>query len=100
MEIVISEPRFEAVYIPFKDDGGAWLEYWPEGDASRALLAEATSERRIWTMLDVDGFTMLASGWHVVNRLGYYISRVPVPDGLHVLVYDEEDWEEWSGATQ
>lgn len=95
MELVVSEAAFEQAYRPVLDSGGAWREYWTDDPLSANLLEEAMAERRVWTMLDVDGFTMLASGWHVVNRLGYYISRVAVPVGTDVLVYDEEEWLDW-----
>jgi hypothetical protein len=38
---------------------------------------------RIWTLLDCDGSLVVSSGFHFVNRLGYLISAVPVPDGHH-----------------
>lgn len=45
----------------------------------------------IWTELDVDGKTIIASGWHFVNRIGYWITKVPVKDGEFVEVVDEDE---------
>jgi len=42
--------------------------------------------RTVWTLVDLeDGLTLL-SGLHVVNRVGYLISRSRVPKGESILV--------------
>lgn len=33
----------------------------------------------IWTYADGDDGTYISSGYHVVNRIGYYVSEKPVP---------------------
>ncbi len=38
--------------------------------------------RTIWTMIDAS----IVSGFHFVDRLGYLISTVPVPDGVEIEV--------------
>ena len=50
----------------------------------------------IWTLLDGDdGDLYLISGFHFVNRIGYLISREPVPEGttiqLHIPMERDED---------
>jgi hypothetical protein len=41
----------------------------------------------IWTLLDGDdGDLYLASGYYLVNRVGYLISTVPVPEGVSIQV--------------
>lgn len=93
--VVMDEIEFEQRYLPLLDSNGSWREFWPDVPEVVELLAVATEERRIWTMLDVDGFTMLSSGRHFVNRLGYYVSAVPVPINQDVSVYDDEEYAEW-----
>jgi hypothetical protein len=34
----------------------------------------------IWTYADGDDGTYICSGYHVVNRIGYYVSEKPVPN--------------------
>lgn len=34
----------------------------------------------IWTYADGDDGTYICSGYHFVNRIGYYLSQKPVPD--------------------
>ncbi len=42
----------------------------------------------VWTLFDAcDGRLLLGSGLHIVNRLGYLISTVPVPMGMLISVY-------------
>jgi hypothetical protein len=36
----------------------------------------------IWTLLDCDGKLVVANGYHVVNRLGYYITQIACPRGV------------------
>jgi hypothetical protein len=48
----------------------------------------------LWTIIDFDGVVGLGSGWHTVNRLGYVITEVPVPDNVVIDVIDDDDLEE------
>ena len=40
----------------------------------------------VWTFMDGDDGQFVGSGFHFVNRVGYLISTVPVPDGLSIEV--------------
>ncbi len=52
---------------------------------------------KIWTLVDGDDNNLyVSSGYHLVNRIGYFITEVPL-DGngfLEVPVYDEDELEE------
>jgi hypothetical protein len=56
----------------------------------------------VWTYVDGDDGTYVTNGYHLVNRIGYFITEVPYDDKggtepfLDVLVdlYDEFDEEE------
>lgn len=39
---------------------------------------------QIWTMLDVDGRAYLMSGYHHVNRMGYFVTKVPIWPGADI----------------
>jgi hypothetical protein len=44
--------------------------------------------RRIWTLLDGDdGDMYVVSGFHFVNRVGYLLSRDPIPDNTSIQVH-------------
>jgi hypothetical protein len=47
----------------------------------------------IWTYIDADGGSLITEGYHLVNRLGYYITEKPWTEGLSY----EVDYSEWSG---
>jgi hypothetical protein len=41
----------------------------------------------VWTLVNGDdGHQYLVSGFHFVNRIGYLVSTVPVPEGVHIEV--------------
>jgi hypothetical protein len=67
---------------------------WAFGDAGGCLFETYGDEfafvrrqdpRYVWTLLDGDdGDQFVASGMHFVNRVGYLISKVPVPEGVFI----------------
>jgi RecJ-like exonuclease len=47
----------------------------------------------VWTYLEGDDTTVICSGFHYVNRIGYYLSEKPVPDGEYYEVPVSRDIE-------
>lgn len=45
----------------------------------------------IATLIEVNGEQYIISGFHLVNRLGYFITKHPMPEDLEVTVYDDDD---------
>ena len=93
--IELTEDAFEAIFPtipnPINPNVG-----WP-GDDGRGCLFETYGEqlafvrrqnpRTVWTLVDGDdGNQLLASGDHLVNRVGYLVSAVPVPEGVAIQV--------------
>jgi len=64
-------------------DGHGFETYGPE-----LTYVQAQCPQNIWTILDCDGEIIVSSGYHHVNRLGYIISRIPVPFDTQIEVYD------------
>ena len=53
-------------------------------------LAMAQDPDLVWTLLDCDGQLAIASGFHLVNRLGYLIASVPVaPDHTYSVACED-----------
>jgi len=52
----------------------------------------------IWTLIDGDdGNQYIVSGFHFVNRVGYFVSKVPFPDNADIevpIIFDFDDEEE------
>ncbi len=69
---------------------------WAIGDAGGCLFETYGDEfafvmrrnpRKIWTLVDGDdGNLYLISGLHFVNRVGYLLSTVPIPDHVTIQV--------------
>jgi len=108
--IELSEEVFDATYALVQNhlDPNA---SWADGEGSGCLFETYGEEldfvrkqdpRTIWTLLDGDdGDLYLASGYHIVNRIGYLISTVPVPCDVgiqvHIPMEKEEEADEANG---
>lgn len=44
----------------------------------------------IWTIQDGDTMTIISSGYHLVNRIGYLITEKPIPEGFDFEVQDDD----------
>ena len=80
---------------PFDDnasyDGCMFETYGKEHDHIK--LVNDFAPDRIWTMLDCEGKTIVANGYHFVNRIGYIITELPAPEGMYFEVLDENDFD-------
>jgi hypothetical protein len=75
------------------DSGGGCL-FETYGDEIRFVSEQ--DPRTIWTLIDgEDGDLYVMSGFHFVNRLGYLISKIPVPEGVfaEVRLSDSDETE-------
>jgi hypothetical protein len=67
--------RFEDVDEIVSQQGAAW--------PSKAELDKALKQRRLWTMIEGDdGSLYYVPGSHFVNRIGYWKSKKPYPQGF------------------
>src|ERR1700678_2700893 len=67
----------------FGDNAGCLFETREELDYVRRQ-----DPRTVWTLVDGDdGSQCLLSGYHVVNRIGYLLSTVPVPERTDIQVH-------------
>ena len=79
------------------DEGGCLFETYGE----ELEFVKRQDPRTVWTLVDGDGDQYLVSGFHVVNRIGYLISTVPLPEGLDIevrLPMDNDDDAETDDA--
>jgi hypothetical protein len=112
--IELSEDAFDAQY-PLVSNHLNPSAGWVLGEGRGCLFETYGDEldfvrtqdpRTIWTLLDGDdGDFYLASGYHLVNRIGYLISTVPMPEGVAIEVRlpaqmdgDDESSGEASGS--
>jgi len=86
--ILISEEEFDERYTLVPNDlnaGAAWdgCLFDTHGPEYEFVCANTN---KVWTLIDEDGETVVESGLHWVNRLGYLVSHEPVPDGVFISV--------------
>jgi len=79
-----------------KNDGQLHFETY--GIELGYVLATADIEPdRVWTLVDGDEGTYIVNGYHLVNRISYFITEVPyLGDGVEILdqLYASEEEEE------
>ena len=68
--------EWEAKYHPmtnyFTNDGTSYETY---GDDLEYILQQ--DDRHVWTELDGDNGVYLVNGYHIVNRINYYVTNLP-----------------------
>ena len=93
--IELTMEDWEATYKPitnhidsnasFQDESGNGIMFETYGD--EAAFVKSQSPDKIWMYgSGDDGGTYIWNGWGFVNRLGYFITEVPCPDGLTIQV--------------
>ena len=62
-------------------------------DHTYVLSVNAKDPSRIWTWVDCEGGMVVVSGYHYVNRMGYFISEKALPDNVGGVDFADEDYE-------
>jgi hypothetical protein len=63
--------------------------YGPELDYVQTIRGRAPA--RIWTLLEEDGRQWISSSYHYINRIGYFITGVPLRDDLLIIELDSDE---------
>lgn len=92
--IEISEDDFFEKYKPITNhlndnapftynDKGLMFETYGE----ELEFVRTQPDNKIWTYQDDDmGNPIIANGYHLVNRIGYFITENPFPDNMEIVV--------------
>jgi hypothetical protein len=86
-------------YRPIEDDLHQPRLYETYGsDLAEVRKAEPT---KVWTLVEYEGTDMICSGFHLVNRLGYYITEEPFRDhqDLAVIFSTQQEMSQPSDLT-
>jgi hypothetical protein len=88
--------KYEVMSNPFS--GGIDDKFETYGEELDYVLKIAYTEpKRIWTLVDGDdGNLYIASGYHLVNRINYFITHNPCEleyEEYPYFIYDEEEEE-------
>ena len=75
----------------FDDGHGCLLETYGQ----ELAFIRGQDLRTVWTLVDGDdGDLYVLSGFHYVNRIGYLVSTVPVPDETDIQVHIPTELDE------
>jgi hypothetical protein len=94
--IEMTEDEWFDTYKPIKNhidvtasfDGHMFETYGDEVE-----FVKAQDENRIWMYGDGDdGGSYIWNGWHIVNRIGYFITDVPCPENTTIQVKISSYW--------
>jgi hypothetical protein len=91
---------WEATYLPkenhLADPADTHILFETYGVELGYVLATADLEpNRVWTLVDGDEGTYVINGYHLVNRIGYFITSIPF-EGEFLEVLESEYSEEES----
>lgn len=95
--IALTEDEFRARFDPIPNpiaaddrafDGCLFETYGAELAFIRQLVAR--EPQRVWTVIEADGSMSIESGFHVVNRLGYLVTRHAADTTCPITVVIEE----------
>ena len=92
----MTNEQWEAIYKPITnpitEDGLSFETYGDELDYVRSH-----DEHNIWTEMDGDNGVYIVNGYHLVNRIQYYITDVAWRDGddITITVCEYETCECW-----
>lgn len=87
----ITWEQFVEEYEPIKnylDDNASYDGFMFETYGEEYEAVRHYEFNHIWTVLDVDGELIIGSGHHWVNRMGYLVTKKPVPTNTDITVDD------------
>lgn len=96
--IELTEDAFDAQYPLIRNHINPYAS-WAFGDEPNSGCLFETygkelefvrqqNPRTIWTLIDGDDSDQyVVSGYHLVNRIGYLISKAPLPEGIAIQVH-------------
>jgi len=104
-DIQLGEDAFLTLFPPTRNhldssagfdfgDGGTLFETYGE----ELEFVRSQDPDRVWTLLECDGELHIVSGFHRVNRLGYFVCEQSIPDGVDFEVRLEHSTDETEPA--
>jgi hypothetical protein len=73
---------FKPIKNPNNDWGGDYSAF--ETFSPDVTFVSAQPDNLIWTEIDGDGGCYIISGYHLVNRIQYYVATVPFPKDAYI----------------
>jgi hypothetical protein len=89
-EVEVWENRYKPITNPLQPDEETTLFETYGADYDFVTSYDHT---KIWTWVDGDNGTYIVAGWHLVNRIGYYLTEEPWADENMVIPYEKYEEE-------
>lgn len=89
------EERFQPIknHITKREEFNGWLFETYDDDLAFVMDFANKNPEQVWTILDCDGATVIGSGYHLINRMGYIICKVRFKKDDDITVIDRDDEE-------
>jgi len=88
------EEKYQPIQNHVDENAGDKFETYGE-ELDYVLSIADTEPKRVWTLVDGDdGNLYITSGYHLVNRINYFITKNPCEleyDETPYLIYEEEN---------
>lgn len=94
------DKEFQPITNPF-DDNASWDGVMFETYGKELAYVRMSSPQCVWTYVDGEDGTYLCEGWHVVNRIGFFVTKnswdkdttydIQVHDDNECLCYADSD---------
>ena len=78
----------ERTFLKFKPmknhlaKNAGWNGWLFETYGKEMAYVKSVAPEKVWTLLDVDGGLYISSGYHFVNRVGYFVTEVPWSENM------------------
>ena len=89
--------EFVSEFKPVKNTQGddAWGGCMFETFGQDINIVLAAGREKVWTLFSEGNSIWIGEGFHIVNRLGYFITEVPrATDDCLQYIIDEDTWED------
>ena len=88
------ESKYKPIANPNAEDECSADRFETYGeDLDYVLNIENTTPKRVWTLEDIDGQLIICAGYHLVNRINYFVTEVEWEDKDTQVQYCDEDIE-------
>ena len=92
--IEMSFEEWEKTYKPINnhiDDNASFDGIMFETYGEEVKFVKSQNPNNIWTYVDGDSnSSLIISGWHFVNRIGYFVTSVPCPPNTDIQILVDE----------
>lgn len=85
--------KYKPIRNPFSENAGGWNGTMFETYGKEMDFVRAMPRENVWTWVDGDdGKDYIVSGFHFVNRIGYFVCGIAEDRMVEVKAWDDDDY--------